>query len=65
MTNGYMNPVDEENYRRTSDFLPFNRLQTNVSVLILSRRDEIGHRSILALVRVPCIRFKLKIEPGT
>ena len=31
-TNGYANPVDEENYRRTSNFLLISRLTTNVPV---------------------------------
>ena len=35
-TNGCVNPIDKEHYRRASNFLLINRFKTNVSVTILS-----------------------------
>ena len=59
---GFANPVDEEYYRRTSNFLAVNRLKTNVPGR--SSRGVMEHRSAPVLIRLSRIRFKLKIEPG-
>ena len=37
--NGCVNPIDEEHHQRISNFLPANRLKTNFSVSIRSRRS--------------------------
>ena len=60
---GTCDSVDEEHYRRISNFLLISSLKTNVPVR--SSRDGVGNnRSIPALMRLSRIRFKLKIEPG-